>query len=204
MEVYRDIHKTALERNADLMIVSKNQPIESIIPYLDHGHRLFGENRVQEALSKWNPLRKRYDDVNLHLIAPLQTNKVRDAISFFNCIQSLDREKLALKVRQEMDNQGRDIPLMIQVNIGKEHQKAGISPNELEDFFKFCHKDLNLTITGLMCIPPKSEDPTQYFKIMREHQLKFDLPHLSMGMSNDYKIALNYGSNMIRLGRSLF
>lgn len=193
-----------IRRGAELIAVSKKQPVERLIAALDAGHRVFGENRVQEAAGKFPELRNEYDDIELHLIGPLQTNKVKDALELFDVIQTVDREKLARKLATEIEG-ARTKEFMIQVNIGEEEQKAGIPPQEAAEFFGFCKNDLDLNVTGLMCIPPADEDPTMYFGLLRNIAEKLDGNlKLSMGMSADYQIAVDLGADYVRIGTGVF
>jgi pyridoxal phosphate enzyme (YggS family) len=190
--------------DAQLIAVSKGQTAERIISALEAGQRVFGENRVQEASEKWHSLRKHYPDTQLHLIGPLQTNKVKDALAVFDVIQTLDRPKLADAVAAECDRIQRPIPCFIQVNIGEEVQKSGISPNELVEFTDYCCKKLQLNVVGLMCIPPQDVPAAQYFGLLRHLAAQRGLRQLSMGMSNDYETALRFGATHVRVGTALF
>ncbi len=188
----------------DLIAVSKRQPQEKLQEALETGHRIFGENRVQEAQKHWSALKPNYPDLELHLIGPLQTNKIKDALALFDAIHTVDREKLARKLGHELENQGKSIPCFIQVNTGEEPQKSGITPKDLPDFLKFCRVEAKLDIIGLMCIPPIDDPPAVHFaflqKLAREHNLK----QLSMGMSSDYQKAIPLGATHIRVGTALF
>jgi len=186
-----------------LVAVSKKQPADKIQAALDGGHRLFGENRVQEAYDHWQDLKPSYPDLALHLIGPLQTNKVKDAVGLFDCIETLDRPKLARTLAEEMDSQARNLPCFIQVNTGEEDQKSGVIPDDLPDFITLC-RDLKLNITGLMCIPPQDDPPAVHFAFLRKLATEHGLEHLSMGMSADYRKAIPLGATHIRLGTALF
>jgi pyridoxal phosphate enzyme (YggS family) len=168
------------------------------------GHRHFGENRVQEAAGKYPALRQAYPDLRLHLIGPLQTNKVRQAVALFDVIETLDRPKLAQALSAEMAKAGRSIPCLIEVNIGAEPQKAGIAPEETAAFLDACRGDWKLEIAGLMCIPPAGEDPVPHFRRLKELADALALPRLSMGMSGDYEAAIAAGATEIRVGTALF
>ena len=183
-----------------LIIVSKTFPISHIKPLIDHGHTHFGENRVQESINKWKPLLDVNNDLKIHLIGKLQTNKVVEAIHHFSFIHSLDSEKLALKVSKEQQNFNKNLNYFIQVNIGQENQKSGISINDAKNFINFCRKELKINIIGLMCLPPFGEDPIKYFNNLKKIASDNDLSNLSMGMSNDYVEALKCGSNYLRIG----
>ena len=191
-------------KNKKIIVVSKGQSIEKIKPLLESGHIDFGENRVQEAMTKWKDLRSQFNNSKLHLIGALQTNKAKEALSLFDYIHSLDNEKLA-KILSALENATqKKIKYFIQVNLGQENQKRGISDERLKDFINYCHNDLKLNIIGLMCIPPDNQEPGFYFERLSTLNKKFFLPELSMGMSSDYKIALNHNATYLRIGRSIF
>ena len=183
--------------------MSKTFKIDHIKPLIDHGHLDFGENKVQEAIQKWSQIKIENKNIKLHLIGRLQTNKVKSALKIFDYIHSLDSKKLADKIFQQQEEQSLKAKLFIQVNIGKEEQKSGVSENELFDFYNYC-KSLKLDILGLMCIPPFNEDSTKYFIRMRELSTKIGLNELSMGMSSDYLNAIENGSSFIRVGSNIF
>jgi PLP dependent protein len=190
--------------DVSLVAVSKMQPGEAIRTALEAGHRLFGENRVQEAQDKWPALKAAYPDVILHLIGPLQTNKVRDAVALFDVIETLDRPKLAAKLAEEMAQQNRLLPCFVQVNTGEEPQKAGVLPSECAAFVATCRETYGLKITGLMCIPPQTEEPALHFAFLREIARRSDVSGLSMGMSADFEIAVELGATHVRLGTAVF
>jgi pyridoxal phosphate enzyme (YggS family) len=191
-------------KNKKIIVVSKGQSIEKIKPLLESGHIDFGENRVQEAMTKWEDLRSQFNNSKLHLIGALQTNKAKEALSLFDYIHSLDNEKLA-KILSALENATqKKIKYFIQVNLGQENQKRGISDERLKDFINYCHNDLKLNIIGLMCIPPDNQEPGFYFERLSTLNKKFFLPELSMGMSSDYKIALKHNATYLRIGRSIF
>ncbi len=183
-----------------ILVVTKNQPVAVIDQLIDFGHRLFGENRVQEAVEKWSDKK----GCNLHLIGPLQTNKVNEALKLFDVIETLDREKLALKIADEQTKLGLQREFYVQVNIGREQQKSGVEMERLEEFVKFCKNDLQLKVTGLMCIPPRGEKPFPYFMRLKSLSKKCGLKNLSMGMSSDYVEAIECGSTQIRIGSAIF
>ncbi len=187
-----------------LVAVTKTQSPNALREALSYGHRLFGENKVQEAEQHWNDLKKEYSDIRLHLIGPLQTNKVKDAVTLFDCIETLDREKLARALADEMKRQARNIPCFIQVNTGEEPQKGGILPHELAGFLHFCRKDCGLAVEGLMCIPPVNEPPGLHFALLRTLRDSLGLSCLSMGMSADFQRAIMLGATHVRIGTSLF
>ena len=194
------INSTKIPR---IIAISKNHPIASVKEAIDSGVRIFGENKVQEALIKFSDLKKRHNTIELHLTGPLQTNKVKSALSIFDIFQTLDREKLAIEFNKRMVKNS-DKKFFIQVNTGMENQKTGIHPASSSDFIDFCQQDLNLSIIGLMCIPPIKDDPTKHFIVLRNLAEKKKLQFLSMGMSADYKKALMLGATHIRIGTLLF
>jgi len=187
-----------------LIAVTKTFDATAIEPALAAGHRDFGENRVQEAMGKWPALRERYPDVRLHLIGPLQTNKVHDAVTLFDAIHSLDRDKLALAIAKEVARQSRRPKLFAQVNTGEEPQKAGVMPREAADFVRRCSKEHGLTIEGLMCIPPLEGDPVPHFEMLKRLGGQLGLTSLSMGMSADYETAILHGATHVRVGSAIF
>lgn len=186
-----------------LIAVSKVQPDERVKAVLDQGQRVFGENRVQEAAGKWPEFRKNYDNIELHLLGPLQTNKVRQAMELFEYIHTLDRLKLAKRIAALKDELGHCPKLFIQVNTGDEPQKAGITMDETDAFVAEC-RTLGLPIVGLMCIPPVGEDPSQHFALLRELAERNHLPELSMGMSGDFEAAIEQGATFVRVGSAIF
>jgi pyridoxal phosphate enzyme (YggS family) len=191
-------------REVTLVAVSKVQPVAKIEAALAVGHRVFGENRIQEAQSKWPALKVLYPDVRLHLIGPLQTNKVKDAIALFDVIETLDRPKLAEVLKREMDRQGLHRPCYIQVNTGEEPQKAGIAPVDVDSFVSKCRDDIGLNIVGLMCIPPADEEAALHFALLRDMARRNGLEFLSMGMSGDFEVAVELGATDIRVGTAIF
>lgn len=190
--------------SVSLIAVSKFFDADSIRPALENGQRLFGENRVQEAQGKWPALREEYQDIELHLIGPLQSNKTAEAIALFDVIQTVDREKIAVAIAQEMKKQGRKIRLYVQVNTGLEPQKAGISPLETVNFVKRCQEEHGLHIEGLMCIPPVDENPGPHFALLQKLAREAGVKQLSMGMSSDYEIAIAFGATSVRVGSAIF
>lgn len=194
-------------RNAndvDLIAVSKRQPVEAIEMALSLGHRHFGENRVQEAQEKWPDLKTRYPDIELHLIGPLQTNKAKDAVALFDVIQTVDRPKLARVLAKEIKAAGRNLPVYIQVNTGKEEQKAGVFPEDADSFITECREELGLNVIGLMCIPPVEEQPAPHFALLGKIAERNGLTRLSMGMSADFETAVQFGATSVRVGTALF
>ncbi len=190
--------------SVDLIAVSKTFEADQIRPALELGHRAFGENRVQEAQSKWPALKDNFQGVELHLLGPLQSNKAKDAVALFDCIHSVDREKIAKAVAFEMRSQGRKLRLFIQVNTGGEDQKAGIAPQEAIAFVERCRTTHGLQPAGLMCIPPVQENPGPHFALLRKLAEEAGLAELSMGMSGDYETAIEFGATSIRVGSALF
>lgn len=189
---------------AQLIAVSKTYDTSAILPVLQAGHRSFGENRVQEALSKWPELRKQYPDIDLHLIGPLQSNKAKEAVATFDCIHTIDRPKIAEVVAGEMAKQCRRLKLFVQVNTGEEPQKAGVIPRETMAFVTMCRDRLNLELSGLMCIPPVDEEPAVHFAFLAKLAREAELPALSMGMSADFETAVEFGATHIRVGSAIF
>ena len=187
-----------------LVAVAKTKTPAEIRPALAAGQRLFGENRVQEALVKWPALKSEFSDIRLHLIGPLQTNKVREAVRLFDAIETVDREKLARALAAEMAKQGRRLDCFIQVNTGEELQKAGVPPREADAFIALCRDELGLAVLGLMCIPPVDEEPALHFALLREIARRNGLACLSMGMSADFEIAIRYGATHVRVGSAIF
>jgi len=193
-----------LNKKQNLIVVTKNQSIETILPIIKSGHLHFGENRVQEAKEKWIPVLKNYKDIKLHLIGKLQSNKAKDAFVLFDFIHTIDSDKLAKKFSELELNSERKIKYFIQINIGNEAQKNGIEYVRAKDFINLCKNDLKLNIIGLMCIPPINLDPRPFFEKMQQFKINNNLNELSMGMSSDYKEALNFGSTYLRIGSAIF
>ncbi|MBT3536349.1 MAG: YggS family pyridoxal phosphate-dependent enzyme, partial [Rhodospirillaceae bacterium] len=182
----------------------KTQPATAIEPAIQAGQRIFGENRVQEAQGKWPDLKAAHGDVRLHLIGPLQTNKVRDAVALFDVIETVDRPKLARALAREMEKQDRKLGCFIQVNTGEEPQKAGIMPEETDAFVTLVRDELGLNLRGLMCIPPVEEDCSLHFALLRQIARRNGLSELSMGMSADYEVAIQFGATLVRVGTAIF
>ncbi len=187
-----------------LVAVSKSHPQTAARAALEAGHRVFGENRVQEAQEKWPALKAEFPDTVLHLIGPLQTNKADDAVSLFDVIQTLDRDRLARTLAKEMEKQGRRPDLFVQVNTGEEPQKAGVLPLEADAFVRACIDDFSLPVVGLMCIPPVDENPALHFALLGEIADRNGLDRLSMGMSSDYEVAVRLGATEVRVGTAIF
>lgn len=186
-----------------LIAVSKVQPNERVEKILQEGHRVFGENRVQEAAGKWPGFRTSYDDIELHLLGPLQTNKARQAIELFDVIHTLDRPKLAKTLARLREETGSCPDLYIQVNTGEEDQKAGVAPQEIDAFVAEC-VSLNLPVIGLMCIPPADEEPSLHFALLAKMAKRNGLDGLSMGMSGDFETAIAQGATAVRVGSAIF
>ena len=187
-----------------IIAVSKTFPIEDIIPLINHGHKDFGENKIQEALKKWDLIKKENADIKLHMIGKIQSNKVKFMMPLFDYINSLDSLKLAQKISEEQKKSKKNIKIFIQINIGNEEQKNGINPDDIEIFKNKCVDELNLNIIGLMCLPPKNKEASVYFKEMKVLLAKSNLSELSMGMSNDYLEATDYDSTFVRIGSKIF
>ena len=193
----------SISKNVILIVVSKTFLISHINPIIDGGHIHFGENRVQESITKWSDLLKINHNLRLHLIGKLQTNKVVEAINHFSFIHSLDSEKLALKISIEEKNFNKKLNYFIQINIGQEKQKSGISIQDSFKFINFCKNELKINVIGLMCLPPATDDPSKYFLNLKKVANENMLSNLSMGMSNDYLEALKCSSNYLRIGSAI-
>ncbi|WP_321344039.1 YggS family pyridoxal phosphate-dependent enzyme [Breoghania sp.] len=187
-----------------LIAVSKTFDAPDIEPVIAAGQRIFGENRVQEAQGKWPALKEATPDIELHLIGPLQSNKTREAVALFDAIHTIDRDKIARTVKTEMEAQGRDLKLFIQINTGNEPQKAGISPDEADAFIARCRDEFGLKISGLMCIPPLNEAPSPHFALLAKIAERNGLEGLSMGMSGDFEMAVGQGATHVRVGSAIF
>ena len=211
VQKYKDIIssiKTKLEdqkiiKFPRIIAVSKTFNLEKILPLIDHGHLDYGENKVQEAIDKWTEKKHKNPKIRLHLIGKLQTNKVKFALRIFDYIHSIDNKKLAKKIADEEAKHEKKVKIFLQVNIGNEDQKSGVSKNELIPLYNYCN-ELNLNVVGLMCIPPANEDPDKYFKETNLMRKKLNLSELSMGMSSDYLTAVNNHSTYLRIGSSIF
>ncbi|MBR9972759.1 YggS family pyridoxal phosphate-dependent enzyme [Magnetospirillum sulfuroxidans] len=188
----------------NLVAVSKTHDAETIRPFLQAGLRVFGENRVQEAKGKWPELKQEFPDSELHLIGPLQTNKVREAVALFDVIETIDRPKLARAVAEEIARCGRAPRCLVQVNVGREGQKAGIDPDQAVALVELCRREYALPVTGLMCIPPAEGDPAPYFRLLADLAHKLGLSDISMGMSGDFPTAIACGATHVRVGSALF
>lgn len=191
------------QEGVQLVAVSKEQPPESIKAALAFGHRVYGENRVQDAETSWQPYKASHPDLKLHLIGPLQTNKVKDAIALFDVIETIDRESLVLELTKQLEKAPKAMEFFIQVNTGDEPQKSGVTLAELPALIDLC-RNHKLNVTGLMCIPPVNEPPVLHFALLKKLAAQHNLPNLSMGMSADYKQAIAVGATHIRVGTALF
>jgi len=204
-----DIARACREARRDpaevtLVAVSKTFGADAIVPVIEAGQRVFGENRVQEAKAKWPALTARYDGIALHLVGSLQSNKARDAVTLFDAIHSLDRESLAEALAREIARQGRHPLLFAEINTGEEPQKAGIAPQDVDGFLAACRDRYNLAISGLMCIPPHDEAPAPHFALTAKIARRNGLKLLSMGMSADFPIAIAFGATHVRVGTAIF
>jgi pyridoxal phosphate enzyme (YggS family) len=199
----RKIEEQKLNKTPKVIAVSKTFKLEKILPLIEYGHLDYGENKVQEAIDKWSSIKLKNQNIRLHLIGKLQTNKVKHAIKIFDYIHSLDSMKLAKKIADEQDKQNKKLKLFIQVNIGDEHQKSGVNKNQIKDLIDFS-KTLDLNVIGLMCIPPINEKPEKYFKAIKLLNKEFNLEEISMGMSSDYLKAVENSSTYLRIGSSIF
>lgn len=187
-----------------LIAVSKTFEADAIRPVIAAGQRHFGENRVQEAQAKWPALREENSGLILHLIGPLQSNKAKEAVALFDAIHSIDREKIARAVAAEMKKQGKALQLFVQVNTGEEPQKAGVAPRDAVAFVKMCREELGLDIAGLMCIPPVEEEPAVHFAFLAKLAREAGVSGLSMGMSDDFETAVEFGASHVRVGSAIF
>ena len=194
----------AINKKMTLIAVSKTYPLSYIKPLIDFGHLDFGENKVQEALNKWSKILSELTNLKLHMLGKIQTNKAHDVVSLFSYVHSLDSEKLALKLSKAEKDLSKKLKYFIQINIGSEFQKSGIKIHELKNFLNFCKKENNLNIIGLMCLPPIETDPVKYFLQLKNMAYENNFYELSMGMSNDYKAAVENGSTFIRIGSKIF
>ncbi len=206
IEIRKEINSKSLDINSKVKIiaVSKTFSIDNILPLIDNGHLDFGENKVQEAVDKWTEIKNYKKDLKLHMIGKLQTNKVKQAVKLFDYIHSLDSLKLAKKISEEQKKIKKNIKIFIQINIGYEDQKNGITTNELSNFYNTCIKDYELDVIGLMCLPPINLDPTISFKKMKQEAKNLSLNELSMGMSSDYMTAIKFGASYLRIGSKIF
>ena len=203
LSVENNIKKLNIDNNPKIVAVSKTFKIDKIIPLIDYGHVDYGENKVQEAVEKWTPIKKIKPQIKLHMIGKLQTNKVKFAVQIFDYIHSVDSEKLVKKIADEQNKINKKIKVFLQVNIGDENQKSGINKNEISKYVSYC-KDIGLDLIGLMCIPPLNIDPETYFKEMKRLNDTQGFKELSMGMSSDFLTAIKYSATYVRVGSSIF
>tara|TARA_Y100000590_G_scaffold20068_1_gene23450 strand:+ start:3031 stop:3699 length:669 start_codon:yes stop_codon:yes gene_type:complete len=193
-----------LKTKPEVIAVTKTFDLNHIIPLLDIGHIHFGENKIQEAEPKWLDVKKKYKNLQLHMIGKLQTNKAKKAVKIFDYIHSLDNAKLASKISQFEKELNKKVKIFIQINVAEESQKSGILLNDLNNFYNYCTKDLSLNVIGLMCLPPIDSDTQIYFKLLKKNSEILNLKDLSMGMSSDYDQAILYGSTYLRIGTAIF
>jgi len=198
------LDRKQLKTNPQIIIVTKTWSMNKIIPLLKMGHTHFGENKIQEAETKWLNVKNKYNDLQLHMLGKLQSNKTKKAVKLFDYIHSLDNEKLAKKISQHEQELNKKIKLFIQVNIAEENNKSGISLNDLNNFYDYCIKELSLNIIGLMCLPKINSDTNKYFRTLKNISNKLSLADLSMGMSVDYEKAVLNGATYLRLGTAIF
>ncbi len=196
--------KTEKKNIPKIVAVSKTFPISDIQPLLEHGHIDYGENKIQEAVDKWSSIKEKFQNIKLHMVGKIQTNKVKFLLPLFDYLHSLDNLKLARKISIEQEKKKKKLKIFIQVNIGNEIQKSGVSIEYLQEFYSICTKELNLDIIGLMCLPPNDDNTKSYFAEMQKLNTKFKLNELSMGMSNDYLTAVEYNSTFVRIGSKIF
>jgi len=199
-----DVQTSNIKKKPKIIAVSKTFSSDDIKPLIIYGHKDFGENKIQEAVNKWTEIKNNFNEIKLHMVGKIQTNKVKFLIPLFDYLHSLDNLKLAEKISKEELKKNKKIKIFIQVNLGDEKQKNGINLRDLESFYKECSLNLNLNIIGLMCLPPIEDDPKKYFLQLKESANKINLKELSMGMSNDYEIAANNGSTFVRIGSKIF
>ena len=204
LSIQRNILDQNLQKKPEIIAVSKTFSLDHIKPLLDHGHRHFGENKVQEATKKWTQVMTEIKDIKLHMVGSLQSNKAKDAVRVFSYIHSLDSEKLANSLKKAELKFNKKLQYFIQVNIGEEKQKSGISINELDDFYSFCKNETKLNIIGLMVLPPNDKNTEIYFKRISEKNKLLNLPELSMGMTADYDLAIKHYSTYLRIGSAIF
>ena len=194
------VNKKQLKINPKIIVVTKTFSLNKIIPLLENGHTHFGENKVQEAEDKWTETKNRFENLQLHMIGRLQTNKAKKAVQLFDYVHSLDSNKLALKLSQYQKELSKKIKLFIQVNLGDEKHKSGVMLNDLNRFYNYCVKELSLNVIGLMCLPPIDSNSQEYFKLLKKTAEQLNLKELSMGMSSDFEQAVLNGSTYLRLG----
>ena len=189
-----------LKTKPQIIVITKTFPIDNVVPLIEDGHIHYGENKIQEAEKKWLSIKKKYKNLNLHMVGKLQSNKAKKAVDLFDYIHSLDNEKLALKISQYQKELNKDVKLFIQVNFANEKQKSGITMDNLKKFYEYCVNDLSLNVIGLMCLPPMDDNSDRYFKLLKKNSDDLNLKELSMGMSSDFDNAVINGSTFLRLG----
>ena len=199
-KINKIIDKKQLKTKPKIIVVTKTFPIENITPLLESGHLHYGENKIQEAESKWNEIRKNYKNLCLHMVGKLQSNKAKKAVDLFDYIHSLDNEKLASKISQYQKELNKSVKIFIQINLADEKQKSGLSLSNLKSFYDFCINDLSLNVIGLMCLPPIDTNSDRYFKLLKQASDNLNLKELSMGMSGDYESAILNNSTFLRIG----
>ena len=204
ISIKKELEIKSKNQNVKIIAVSKTFPINELLPLIEYGHEHFGENKVQEAIIKWSDLKAKKENIKLHLIGKLQSNKVKQAVKTFDYIHSVDNIKLANKIALEQKRINRCLKLFIQINIGNEKQKNGIMPEALNNFYNKCVNQLKLDIVGLMCLPPQTGKVKKYFNEMLELKNSVGLKELSMGMSSDYIEAIEFGASFIRIGSKIF
>ena len=203
-KIQLNISKVDNSNSPKIVAVSKTFSLDHIMPLIEHGHHHFGENKVQEAEAKWNSIKKEKENLQLHMLGKLQSNKAKQAVKIFDYIHSLDSQKLADILSKSQNEINKSINYFIQVNIGNETQKSGINYNEVDQFYNYCTKEKNMKVLGLMAIPPNDNNTEKYFKSLSELNSSLGLKELSMGMSSDYMKAINYKATYLRIGSSIF
>ena len=203
-KIKQEIKNSSEKNSTEIIAVSKTFPIEHIVPLIEHGHCHFGENKVQEAEKKWQGFKNSKSNLKLHMIGRLQSNKAKKAVEIFDYIHSLDSEKLAKELSKRQEEKGKRLSYFIQINLGSEEQKGGVKINDLKPFNEYCIKELNLSVLGLMAIPPNDNDTENHFKRISELNKQFNFQQLSIGMSNDYLQAIKYGASHVRVGSAIF
>ena len=203
-KIKQEIKNNLHQRDIKIIAVSKTFSLEHIMPLVQFGHKDFGENKVQEAEKKWTVLKKTMNNLSLHMIGRLQSNKAKKAVEIFDFIHSLDNEKLAKELSKRQKEKEKSLGYFIQVNLGSEEQKGGLEINDLKNFNDYCTKELSLSVLGLMAIPPNDKNPEKHFKRISELNKQFNFEHLSIGMSNDYSQAIKYGASHVRIGSAIF
>ena len=203
-KIKQEIKDKNPSQTVEIIAVSKTFQLNKIQPLIDHGHIHYGENKVQEAEKKWLEIKKINKNLKLHMIGSLQTNKAKKAVEIFDCIHSLDSEKLAKELHKRQKEKNKNLEYFIQINLGSEYQKGGIQIHDIKSFRDYCINDLNLTVLGLMAIPPNDNQPNKYFKQISELNINLGLKKLSIGMSQDYLEAVDYGASYVRVGSAIF